>query len=173
MANPPAMQIICFFHRPIRLTIITAPILSVYPGYTPKDPNGDPLKPVDPDDPTKGYIPPPITDPNDPGKDTPVPYEKDPEPTESKSMPPKEKEPNNDQGITRNETNQDITNEMVSPQKVITKKDEQPPTRKTDRSEMQILPQTGEKENILGSLGILSLTLGTLGLFMYRKKEDK
>ncbi|WP_304682028.1 MucBP domain-containing protein, partial [uncultured Ligilactobacillus sp.] len=55
------------------------PPLPYIPGYTPKDPNGDPLKPVDPDDPTKGYIPPPITDPNDPGKDTPVPYEKDPD----------------------------------------------------------------------------------------------
>jgi CshA-type fibril repeat protein/surface repeat SSSPR-51 protein len=53
--------------------------LPYVPGYTPKDPEtNEPLKPVDPEDPTKGYIPPEITDPNDPTKDTPVPYEKDP-----------------------------------------------------------------------------------------------
>ncbi|ONK25374.1 hypothetical protein BVE84_10215, partial [Streptococcus azizii] len=56
------------------------PPLPHIPGYTPKDPDGNPLKPVDPDDPTKGYVPPSITDPNDPGTDTPVPYEKDPVP---------------------------------------------------------------------------------------------
>ncbi|MBF0700297.1 LPXTG cell wall anchor domain-containing protein, partial [Streptococcus danieliae] len=42
---------------------------------------------VDPEDPTKGYIPPPITDPNDPAKDTPVPYEKDPDPVSEPAMP--------------------------------------------------------------------------------------
>ena len=43
------------------------------PGYTPKDGNGQPLKPVDPQDPTKGYIVPDI--PTDPGKDTVINYE--------------------------------------------------------------------------------------------------
>ncbi|MBF0806999.1 hypothetical protein IR116_09780, partial [Streptococcus sp. 19428wA2_WM07] len=49
------------------------PPLPYIPGYTPKDPDGNPLKPVDPTDPSKGYVPPSITDPNDPAKDTPVP----------------------------------------------------------------------------------------------------
>src|SRR5699024_12533417 len=40
----------------------------------------NPLIPVDPDHPERGYIPPSITDPKDPSKDTPVPYEKDPTP---------------------------------------------------------------------------------------------
>ncbi|MBF0845947.1 MucBP domain-containing protein, partial [Streptococcus danieliae] len=51
------------------------PPLPYVPGYEPKVPGtNEPLKPVDPNDPTKGYIPPTITDPNDPTKDTPVPY---------------------------------------------------------------------------------------------------
>ena len=42
---------------------------------TPKDGNGQPLKPVDPNDPTKGYIIPDI--PNDPTQSIQINYEKD------------------------------------------------------------------------------------------------
>ena len=42
---------------------------------TPKDGNGQPLKPVDPTDPTKGYIIPDI--PQDPTQSTPINYVKD------------------------------------------------------------------------------------------------
>ncbi|HFI0545680.1 TPA: MucBP domain-containing protein [Streptococcus suis] len=42
------------------------------PGYTPVDPKDNtPLKPVDPNDPGKGYVPP---TPDDSGVDTPIPY---------------------------------------------------------------------------------------------------
>ncbi|WP_230334967.1 MucBP domain-containing protein, partial [Streptococcus suis] len=42
------------------------------PGYTPVDPKDNtPLKPVDPNDPGKGYVPP---TPDETGKDTPIPY---------------------------------------------------------------------------------------------------
>lgn len=51
------------------------PTIPYEPGYTPTDPNGDPLTPVDPDDPNKGYIPPTL--PNDPTTDTPITYVKD------------------------------------------------------------------------------------------------
>ncbi|MFS1664701.1 LPXTG cell wall anchor domain-containing protein, partial [Streptococcus sp. zg-JUN1979] len=52
------------------------PPLPYIPGYEPKVPGTtEPLKPVDPEDPTKGYIPPPIVVPNNPGVDNPVPYE--------------------------------------------------------------------------------------------------
>ena len=51
------------------------PVLPYVPGMTPKDGNGQPLKPVDPNDPTKGYIIPDI--PNDPTQSTPINYEKD------------------------------------------------------------------------------------------------
>ena len=51
------------------------PIVPYIPGTTPKDPNGNPLKPVDPNDPTKGYEVPPV--PTEPGKDIEIKYEKD------------------------------------------------------------------------------------------------
>ncbi|NQO83733.1 muramidase, partial [Streptococcus suis] len=42
------------------------------PGYTPVDPKtNEPLKPVDPNDPGKGYVP---STPDETGKDTPIPY---------------------------------------------------------------------------------------------------
>ena len=49
--------------------------LPYVPGMTPKDGNGQPLKPVDPTDPTKGYIVPDL--PTDPSQDTPINYVKD------------------------------------------------------------------------------------------------
>lgn len=52
----------------------TSGIVPNQPGYTPVDPDGNPLKPVDPDDPTKGYLPPTV--PNDPSQDTPISYKK-------------------------------------------------------------------------------------------------
>lgn len=47
--------------------------LPYVPGYTPKDGNGQPLKPVDPQDPSKGYVIPNI--PTDPSQDTVINYE--------------------------------------------------------------------------------------------------
>ena len=44
------------------------------PGTTPKDPEGNPLKPVDPQDPSKGYVPP---TPKTPTENTEIKYEKD------------------------------------------------------------------------------------------------
>ena len=44
------------------------------PGYIPRDKDGNPLKPVDPEDPTKGYVPPTL--PADPSQDTPINYTK-------------------------------------------------------------------------------------------------
>ncbi|MFS9075966.1 mucin-binding protein [Streptococcus mitis] len=42
--------------------------------YIPRDKDGNPLKPVDPEDPTKGYVPPTL--PTDPSQDTPINYTK-------------------------------------------------------------------------------------------------
>ncbi|HFI0084590.1 TPA: muramidase, partial [Streptococcus suis] len=48
------------------------PVVPHVPGFTPVDPNtNQPLQPVDPEDPTKGYIPP---TPGNPGIDTLIPY---------------------------------------------------------------------------------------------------
>ena len=49
--------------------------LPYVPGFTPKDKDGNPLKPVDPQDPTKGYEVPNL--PTDPSQDTPINYVKD------------------------------------------------------------------------------------------------
>ena len=54
------------------------PVLPYVPGYTPVDGNGQPLKPVDPQDPTKGYIVPDV--PTNPGQDTPINYIPAPKP---------------------------------------------------------------------------------------------
>ena len=48
------------------------PVLPYVPGYAPQDGNGNPLKPVDPQDPSKGYITPDI--PTDPSQDTVINY---------------------------------------------------------------------------------------------------
>ncbi|MEK1342432.1 KxYKxGKxW signal peptide domain-containing protein, partial [Limosilactobacillus fermentum] len=47
------------------------PVIAFIPGYTPEDHMGTPLVPVDPDDRTKGYIPP---TPSDNGTDTTITY---------------------------------------------------------------------------------------------------
>ena len=51
------------------------PVVPYVPGFTPKDRNGQPLKPVDPTDPTKGYEVPSI--PTDPSQDIPINYVSD------------------------------------------------------------------------------------------------
>ncbi|MDM7540270.1 mucin-binding protein, partial [Leuconostoc mesenteroides] len=50
------------------------PVIAFIPGYIPEDHMGTPLVPVDPDDRTKGYIPP---TPSDIGKDTTITYTAD------------------------------------------------------------------------------------------------
>ena len=50
------------------------PVVPHIPGTTPKDPNGNPLKPVDPKDSSKGYVPP---TPKTPTENTEIKYEKD------------------------------------------------------------------------------------------------
>ena len=145
------------------------PPLPYIPGYTPKDPNGNPLKPVDPDDPTKGYIPPPITDPNDPSKDTPVPYEKDPVIKEESS--PEKTEPNKQ--VSTNVPQEPPTQTDNVRQMPLAGK-ELPSVNKPGKTSQQSLPQTGdENESVFSSLGMLAIALSALGLFAYRKKEDK
>ncbi|MCT3070129.1 mucus binding protein, partial [Leuconostoc citreum] len=50
------------------------PVIPFVPGYTPEDNTGKPLISVDPDDPTKGYVPP---TPSDYGTDTTITYTAD------------------------------------------------------------------------------------------------
>ena len=65
------------------------PVLPYVPGYTPVDGNGNPLKPVDPQDPTKGYIVPDI--PTNPGQDTPINYVANPKPQPKQDQKPQPK----------------------------------------------------------------------------------
>ena len=51
------------------------PAMPYVPGYTPEGPDGHPLTPVDPDNPSKGYNPPAI--PDDPATDTVIKYDGD------------------------------------------------------------------------------------------------
>ena len=62
-------------------------VVPYVPGYTPKDKDGNPLKPVDPNDPTKGYEVPNV--PNDPTKDTPIDYVPVPKPNPTPVPTPK------------------------------------------------------------------------------------
>ena len=50
-------------------------VLPYVPGFTPKDKDGNPLKPVDPNNPEEGYEVPNL--PSDPSQDTPIDYVKD------------------------------------------------------------------------------------------------
>ena len=61
------------------------PVLPYVPGYTPKDKDGNPLKPVDPNDPTKGYEVPNV--PTNPGEDTPINYVPNPREVEKPAKP--------------------------------------------------------------------------------------
>ena len=65
------------------------PVLPYVPGYTPVDGNGQPLKPVDPKDPSKGYIVPDL--PTDPSQDTPINYVANPKPQPKQDPKPQPK----------------------------------------------------------------------------------
>ena len=152
------------------------PPLPYIPGYTPKDPNGDPLVPVDPNDPTKGYIPPPITDPNDPSKDTPVPYEKDPDPQpepDKPTTPPKADGPTKDEPKPPTDPSDDPSGPKAGQ---VSTNNATKPTPTAD-NKAKTLPQTGDKaENGLASLGILSILAGGLGALIgwrRHKRSDK
>ena len=60
-------------------------MLPYVPGFTPEDKDGNPLKPVDPKDPSKGYVVPNI--PTDPSEDTPINYVANPKPQPKQEQP--------------------------------------------------------------------------------------
>ena len=67
------------------------PVLPYVPGYTPKDKDGNPLKPVDPNNPTKGYEVPNV--PTNPGEDTPINYVPNPREVEKPAKPAQPSKP--------------------------------------------------------------------------------
>lgn len=112
-----------------------------------------------------------ITDPNDPGKDTPVPYEKDPVVKEDRSSNSNEQNKN----VSTNGLLQTTPTQTDYVQQVSNAKKELPSANKPVKAAtQQSLPQTGDESgHLFSSLGMLSLALSFLGLFVYRKKEDK
>ncbi|MBF0806850.1 MULTISPECIES: LPXTG cell wall anchor domain-containing protein, partial [unclassified Streptococcus] len=114
--------------------------------------DGNPLKPVDPIDPSKGYVPPSITDPNDPSKDTPVPYEKDPEPKlELKPKPEPNLDPKPTPGIQS---------------KSVPDSDSRKLSFVADE-----LPETGQEDSpALAALGV-SMILATVGMKSRKRRE--
>ena len=60
-------------------------VLPYVPGFTPEDKDGNPLKPVDPKDPSKGYVVPNI--PTDPSQDTVINYVPNPKEVEKPVKP--------------------------------------------------------------------------------------
>ncbi|RSJ98855.1 Internalin-J precursor [Streptococcus mitis] len=66
-------------------------VLPYVPGFTPEDKDGNPLKPVDPKDPSKGYVVPNI--PTDPSQDTVINYVPNPREVEKPSKPAQPSKP--------------------------------------------------------------------------------
>ena len=126
------------------------PVLPYVPGYTPVDGNGQPLKPVDPNDPTKGYIVPEI--PTNPGQDTPINYVANPKPVN-----PGDNTPTNQAPIPNSE------------EKSTKKMNSETPEYMEGKRE---LPNTGTESNAsLAALGLLGALSG-FGFLARKKKED-
>ena len=126
------------------------PVLPYVPGYTPVDGNGQPLKPVDPNDPTKGYIVPEI--PTNPGQDTPINYVANPKPVNPGDNTPTDQAP--------------IPNYE---EKSTKKMNSETPEYMEGKRE---LPNTGTESNAsLAALGLLGALSG-FGFLGRKKKED-
>ena len=116
------------------------------PGFIPVDPNGNPLKPVDPKDPTKGYEVPDV--PADPTQDTPIKYvpvtPEKPTPTPTPVVPVQPEGPN-EQSESNTPKYADGQNE---------------------------LPNTGTNDHAgLATLGLLGVLSG-FGLVAHKKREE-
>ena len=121
------------------------PIVPHVPGFIPVDPNGNPLKPVDPNDPTKGYEVPDV--PADPTQDTPIKYVPvTPEKPTPTPVVPVQPEGPNEQSESNTPKYADGQNE---------------------------LPNTGTKDHAdLATLGLLGALSG-FGLVARKKREDE
>ena len=170
------------------------PVLPYVPGYTPKDKDGNPLKPVDPNDPTKGYEVPNV--PTNPSEDTPINYIPNspkpnptpyPGPTPTPAPTPKpEPKPEPAPVPSTPETPEQPVAPMQPEQptnpnqpavpapaetSVATDSATQPATPKYVDGQKE-LPNTGTEANAsLAALGLLG-ALGGFGLLARKKKED-
>ena len=115
------------------------------PGFIPVDSEGQPLKPVDPNDPTKGYEVPDV--PGDPTKDTPINYvPKDPRPYPGPNPTP-------------------VPNPAPAPKP----EPKQEPKDVVTIQKPNKLANTGEETNGFGALGLISLVAAEIAR---RKKQN-
>ena len=168
------------------------PVLPYVPGYTPKDKDGNPLKPVDPNDPTKGYEVPNV--PTNPSEDTPINYipnspkpnptpypgptpaptpkpEPKPEPAPVPSTPETPEQPVAPVQPEQPTTPTQPAVPAPAETSVATDSATQPATPKYVDGQKE-LPNTGTEANAsLAALGLLG-ALGGFGLLARKKKED-
>ena len=153
------------------------------PGFIPVDPNGNPLKPVDPNDPTKGYEVPDV--PGDPTKDTPINYvPKDPKPNptpypgpnpapapqpEPKPEPKPESKPNPEtpKPVTPADNGDNNGNNNGTPS------DNGTPTNNGDQTPMRELPNTGTGNEFAIFGAAASAILAGLGIAAPGKKKEE
>ena len=136
------------------------PVLPYVPGYTPVDGNGQPLKPVDPQDPTKGYIVPNL--PTDPGKDTSINYVANPKPQPNQDPKPESKPENN-------KPNQDPKPEQ--PKETPEKGPKVTPVQSKSNGQVKRLANTGTTETNTGLAGLGLATFAGMLAASRRRKE--
>ena len=117
--------------------------LPYVPGYTPVDGNGNPLKPVDPKDPSKGYIIPDV--PSNPSQDTVINYVAKPKPQPNEGS---------HAHVTPGTSNDDIT-----------------PVQPKENGQVKRLANTGTEETNTGLAGLGLATLGGMLAASRRRKE--
>ena len=155
------------------------PRVPYVPGYTPKDPNGNPLKPVDPNDPTKGYEVPDV--PADPTENIPITYVPNvPKDDESKPRPPQpQPDPRpypgpNPTPAPQPEPKPQPKPETPQPAIPAENRDNNgTPTNNGDQTQLRELPNTGTGVE-LAVLGAATGTMLTgLGLIVSGKKKEE
>ena len=117
--------------------------LPYVPGYTPVDGNGNPLKPVDPKDPSKGYIIPDV--PSNPSQDTVINYVAKPKPQPNEGS---------HAHVTPGTSNDDTT-----------------PVQPKENGQVKRLANTGTEETNAGLAGLGLATLGGMLAASRRRKE--
>ena len=143
------------------------PVLPYVPGYTPVDGNGNPLKPVDPQDPTKGYIVPDI--PANPGQDTPINYVANPQPQPNQDSKPEPKSENNK---PKEDQNQDPKQDKKETPKEAPEKDPKTsPVQPKANTQVKRLANTGSTETNTGLAGLGLATFAGMLVASRRRKE--
>ena len=134
--------------------------LPYVPGYTPVDGNGNPLKPVDPQDPTKGYIVPDI--PTNPGQDTPINYVANPQPQPNQDPKPENNKPKEDQNKNPKQDKKETPEKPGQ---------NNAPVQPKANTQVKRLANTGTTETNTGLAGLGLATFAGMLTALKRRKE--